>query len=77
MTQGKEPNSLLTNRPHLIPALIAGAFLLGALAKWPYGYYVLRYNRKLCIREQERILLMSKFFKEPAGRQAWKRRIRS
>ncbi len=30
-----------TQRPHLIPALVAAAMLLGALANWPYGYYQL------------------------------------
>ena len=30
-----------TQRPHLIPALIAAALLLGALADLPYGYYQL------------------------------------
>ncbi len=33
--------NVLQKRPHLIPALIAAAMLLGALAKWPYGYYQL------------------------------------
>lgn len=28
-------------RPHTIPSLVAAAFLLGALAHWPYGYYTL------------------------------------
>jgi len=28
-------------RPHAIPCVIAAAFLLGALARWPYGYYTL------------------------------------
>jgi hypothetical protein len=26
-------------RPHIIPAAIATAFLLGALGNWPYDYY--------------------------------------
>ncbi len=31
-------------RPHLVPCIIAAAMLLGALGKWPYGYYrVLRW----------------------------------
>ncbi len=33
--------SVLDKRPHLIPSLIAAAMLLGALARWPYGYYQL------------------------------------
>jgi len=32
---------MLEKRPHLIPSLIAAAMLLGALARWPYGYYQL------------------------------------
>jgi len=32
---------MLEKRPHLIPALIAAAMLLGALGHWPYGYYQL------------------------------------
>lgn len=32
---------LLEKRPHLIPAIIAAAMLLLALAPWPYGYYQL------------------------------------
>lgn len=32
---------MLEKRPHLIPSLIAAAILLGALARWPYGYYQL------------------------------------
>ena len=28
-------------RPHLIPCAIAAAFLVGALARCPYGYYIL------------------------------------
>ena len=31
----------MDKRPHLIPALIAAIMLVGALAKWPYGYYQL------------------------------------
>lgn len=31
----------MDKRPHLIPALIAAIMLVGALAKWPYGYYTL------------------------------------
>jgi len=30
-----------TQRPHLIPAIIAALLLFGALARWPYGYYQL------------------------------------
>jgi len=30
-----------TQRPHLIPALVAAVMLLVALAEWPYGYYQL------------------------------------
>lgn len=33
--------SILEKRPHLIPAVIAAAMLLLALAPWPYGYYQL------------------------------------
>lgn len=33
--------SILEKRPHLIPALVAAAMLLGALAHWPYGFYKL------------------------------------
>lgn len=29
----------LVRRPHLIPAAIASAMLLGAMGKWPYAYY--------------------------------------
>lgn len=32
---------LLQKRPHLIPAIIAALMLLGALGRWPYGYYQL------------------------------------
>ena len=28
------------DRPHLIPSIVAAAFLLGALGRWPYDYYV-------------------------------------
>lgn len=31
----------MDKRPHLIPALITAIMLVGALAKWPYGYYQL------------------------------------
>ena len=31
--------SFYERRPHIIPALISGAMLLGCLHKWPYGYY--------------------------------------
>lgn len=31
----------LKKRPHLIPAVIAAAMLLGALVRWPYDYYQL------------------------------------
>lgn len=31
----------LQERPHLIPAIIAAIILLGALGRWPYGYYQL------------------------------------
>jgi len=31
----------MTRRPHLFPCLIAAAFLIAALGKWPYGYYLL------------------------------------
>lgn len=35
---------LLDRRPALLPALIGAAFLLAAIADWPYAYYlVLRY----------------------------------
>ena len=34
-------NAFFEKRPHSIPALIAAAFLIGALAEWPYGYYQL------------------------------------
>jgi len=30
-----------TQRPHLIPSIIAALMLLVALAPWPYGYYQL------------------------------------
>lgn len=30
-----------SRRPHFIPAVIAAVMLLAALARWPYGYYVL------------------------------------
>lgn len=33
--------SVLQKRPHLIPAIIAALILLGALGRWPYGYYQL------------------------------------
>lgn len=29
----------ISARPHLVPCIIAAAMLLGALGKWPYGYY--------------------------------------
>lgn len=29
----------MSNRPHLIPALIATGLLMGAIAPLPYGYY--------------------------------------
>src|SRR3972149_5625390 len=29
------------NRPHFIPCVIAATVLLGALGRWPYGYYQL------------------------------------
>ncbi len=29
----------VSGRPHLVPCIIAVAMLLGALGKWPYGYY--------------------------------------
>jgi hypothetical protein len=32
---------MLKERPQLIPSLIAGLMLLGALADWPYGYFQL------------------------------------
>lgn len=32
---------LLEKQPHLIPSLLAALMLLGALARWPYGYYQL------------------------------------
>lgn len=32
---------MLQKRPHLIPAIIAAVMLVGALARWPYGYYQL------------------------------------
>jgi len=32
---------VLEKRPHLIPSLIAAAILIGALTRWPYGYYQL------------------------------------
>ena len=32
---------ILEKRPHLIPAIIAALILLGALGRWPYGYYQL------------------------------------
>ena len=36
--------SILEKRPHLIPAIIAALILLGALGRWPYGYYqILRF----------------------------------
>lgn len=28
-------------KPHLVPSLIAALMLLGALGRWPYGYYQL------------------------------------
>ena len=28
------------DRPHLIPSIVAAVFLLGALGRWPYGYYM-------------------------------------
>ncbi|HUW19431.1 MAG TPA: DUF6804 family protein [Sedimentisphaerales bacterium] len=31
----------MKRRPHLIPALIAALMLVGALERWPYGYYQL------------------------------------
>jgi len=31
----------MKRRPHLAPCVIAAGFLLGALVRWPYGYYVL------------------------------------
>jgi len=33
--------NIFDKRPHLIPAIIAATMLLGALARWPYGYYQL------------------------------------
>ena len=33
--------NFFSRRPHLLPSLIAAAMLLGALGKWPYGYYQL------------------------------------
>ena len=30
-----------TRRPHLAPSLIAAVFCLGAMGRWPYGYYIL------------------------------------
>jgi hypothetical protein len=33
--------NLSQKRPHLIPAIIAAVMLLGALGRWPYGYYQL------------------------------------
>ncbi len=33
--------SPLEKRPHLIPAIVATLMLLGALGRWPYGYYQL------------------------------------
>lgn len=37
----KMSESVLPKRPHLIPCIVAGAMLLGALGDWPYGYYQL------------------------------------
>lgn len=31
----------MEKRPHLIPASVAALMLLGVLAYWPYGYYIL------------------------------------
>lgn len=33
--------SLSHKRPNLIPGIIAAVMLLGALGRWPYGYYQL------------------------------------
>lgn len=33
--------TILDKRPHLIPPIIATVLLLGALGRWPYGYYQL------------------------------------
>jgi hypothetical protein len=32
---------ILQNHPNLIPCIVAGVILLGALGDWPYGYYQL------------------------------------
>jgi hypothetical protein len=34
------PRGFFDHRPHAVPAIAASALLLGALARWPYGYYV-------------------------------------
>ena len=36
----QEPRGFFDHRPHAVPAIAASALLLGALARWPYGYYV-------------------------------------
>jgi len=36
MTDAKQ---FISQRPHFIPAVIAAVVLLGALGRWPYGYY--------------------------------------
>lgn len=33
--------SVLEKRPHLIPCIITALMLVGALGRWPYGYYQL------------------------------------
>ena len=32
---------IMSNKPHLIPCIIAILLLVGSLGKWPYGYYIL------------------------------------
>ena len=34
-------DGFLERRPHVIPCVVAAVLLVGALGKWPYGYYTL------------------------------------
>jgi len=39
-----DAKQFVSQRPHLVPALVAAAMLLAALGRWPYDYYrVLRW----------------------------------
>ena len=41
MTRESTMGRFFALRPHLVPSLIAAGFCLGAMGRWPYGYYIL------------------------------------